>query len=65
MMRVGENIIVTEHIIVVGGFGSELLPRGTKGTIIAILENQTEIQTKYDRYTVPLESIKSVDNMAA
>lgn len=64
-MRVGESIVVTEHIIVVGSFGSELLPRGTKGIITAVLENQAEIQTRYDRYTVPLASIKSVGDMAA
>ena len=64
-MRIGAGIVVTENVIVVGGFGSELLAKGTTGTLLGLLDDQAEIQTKHDTYVVPLASIGCAEDAAA
>ena len=64
-MQVGDPIVITENVIVIGSFGSELLTKGTGGIVSMIEGAHAEINTKFDCYTVPLASICIVDKAAA
>lgn len=64
-MNKGDQIMLKEPVIVAGSFGSEYLPKDTKGILIGERNNLAEIKTKHDTFCVPVESIKSAEDEAA